>query len=64
MVVETEAYSIARRVGVKPGDIIAEINGEKIDTTKSLEKLVGKGARLWRMTIKRGGQTIRTVIAG
>ena len=64
VVVETEAYSIARRVGVKAGDIISEINGEKVDTTKSLEKLVGKGARLWRMTIKRGGQTIRTVIAG
>jgi S1-C subfamily serine protease len=64
VVVETEAYSIARRVGVKPGDIISEINGEKVDTTKSLEKLVGKTARLWRMTIKRGGQTIRTVVAG
>ncbi len=64
VVVETEAYSIARRIGVKPGDIISEINGEKVDTTKSLEKVVGKGARLWRMTIKRGGQTIRTVISG
>jgi Do/DeqQ family serine protease len=64
VVVETEAYSIARRLGVQPGDIIAEINGEKIDSTKSLEKLVGKGARLWRMAIKRGGQTVRTVIGG
>ncbi len=64
VVVETEAYSIARRIGVQPGDIIAEINGEKIDTTRSLEKLVGKGAHVWRMTIRRGGQTIRTVIAG
>jgi Do/DeqQ family serine protease len=64
VVVETEAYSIARRLGVQPGDIVAEINGEKIDSTKNLEKLVGKGARLWRMAIKRGGQTIRTVIGG
>jgi S1-C subfamily serine protease len=64
VVVETEAYSVARRVGVKSGDIISEINGEKVDTTKNLEILVGKGARVWRMTIKRGGKTIRTVIAG
>ncbi len=64
VVVETEAYSIARRIGVQPGDIIAEINGEKIETARGLEKLVGKGARLWRMTIKRGGQVIRTVISG
>ncbi len=64
VVVETEADSIARRIGIKPGDIISEINGEKVDTTKGLEKLVNKGARIWRMSIKRGGQTIRTVIAG
>ena len=44
VVVETEAYSVSRRIGVKPGDIISEINGEKVDTTKGLEKIVGKGA--------------------
>jgi Do/DeqQ family serine protease len=64
VVVETEAYSIARRIGLQPGDIIAEINGEKIDTTRNLETLLGKGARLWRMTVRRGGQNIRTVISG
>jgi Do/DeqQ family serine protease len=64
VVVETEAYSIARRIGVQPGDIIAELNGEKVETTRGLEKLVGRGARVWRMTIKRGGQLIRTAIAG
>lgn len=64
VVIETEADSIARRIGVKPGDIIAEINGEKVDTTKSLERLVSRPTRVWRMTIKRGGQTLRTVIAG
>ncbi len=64
VVVETEAYSIARRIGIQPGDIVLEINGEKIDSARGLEKLVGKGARVWRMTIKRGGQTFRTVIAG
>ncbi len=64
VVVETEAYSIARRLSIQPGDIIVEINGEKIDSTKSLEKLLGKGARLWRLTIKRGGQLVRTVIGG
>ncbi|KAI93397.1 serine protease [Rhodomicrobium udaipurense JA643] len=64
VVVETEAYSVARRLGIKAGDVVAEINGEKIETTRGLEKIVGKGARVWRLNIRRGGQTIRTVIAG
>ncbi len=62
VVLETEAYSIARRLGIQPGDIIVEINGEKMDTSRSLEKLVAKGAGAWRITIKRGGQTIHTAI--
>ncbi len=64
VILETEAYSTARRLGLQPGDIIAEINGERIDSARSLEKLVNKGARVWRMTVRRGGQTIRTVIYG
>jgi Do/DeqQ family serine protease len=64
VVVETEAYSIARRLGIQPGDIVVELNGEKVESTRSLEKLVSKPARIWRMTIQRGGQTIRTAFAG
>jgi Do/DeqQ family serine protease len=64
VVIETEAYSIARRIGIQPGDIIVELNGEKVEATQNLEKQVSKGARVWRMTIQRGGQTIRTAIAG
>lgn len=64
VVLETDAYSIARRLGVQPGDIIVEINGEKIDTTRNLERLLSRGARVWRLTIRRGGQDIRTVVAG
>ena len=64
VVLETEAYSIARRIGIQPGDIVVEINGEKIENTRSLEKAVAKSARLWRMSIRRGGELIQTTIAG
>jgi Do/DeqQ family serine protease len=64
VVVETEAYSVARRIGIQPGDIIVEINGEKVETSSGLEQQVNKSARLWRMTIDRGGQIIRTAIGG
>lgn len=64
VVLETEAGSVARRIGIQPGDIVVEINGEQIETTRGLEKALSKGARVWRMSIERGGELIRTTIAG
>jgi Do/DeqQ family serine protease len=43
---------------IRPGDIIVEVNGEKIETTQGLERLLSKGGRGWKMTIQRGGQLI------
>jgi Do/DeqQ family serine protease len=43
---------------IRPGDIIVEINGEQIESTQGLEKLLSKGSRGWKMTIQRGGQLI------
>jgi Do/DeqQ family serine protease len=43
---------------IRPGDIIVEVNGEKIETTQGLEKVLGKSSRGWKMTIQRGGQLI------
>lgn len=62
MVLETEFYSNARRVGIQPGDIVVEVNGEKIETAQGLEKVMSKSARLWHMSIQRGGGLIRTTI--
>ena len=62
VVLETEFYSNARRVGIQPGDIVVEVNGEKIETAQGLEKVMSKSARLWHMSIQRGGGLIRTTI--
>jgi Do/DeqQ family serine protease len=43
---------------IRPGDIIVEVNGEQIESTQGLEKLLSKGSRGWKMTIQRGGQLI------
>jgi len=63
VVIETDPYSVARRIGLQPGDIIADINGERIDSTKNLERFLLKGGRAWRLTIHRGGQEIRASFA-
>ncbi len=64
VILETEAYSIARRLGLKPGDVIADINGTEIGSTRMLDDLLRRGARVWRLTIRRGGRELKTVIAG
>jgi S1-C subfamily serine protease len=64
VILETDAYSAARRVGVRPGDIIAEVNGRPVTSTESLQQMVVRGARVWRLTIRRGGRELQTVIAG
>jgi Do/DeqQ family serine protease len=56
--------STAAEVGVQKGDIVVAVNGQKIATTRDLEKACAERARLWDLTIKRGGETIRTQLGG
>ena len=49
----------AQRVGLRVGDIIAQVNGVAIDTTKRLQEVVDAGARQWQVTIVRNGQPIQ-----
>jgi Do/DeqQ family serine protease len=56
--------STAARVGVQKGDIILAVNGQKIATTRDLEKACAAPADAWRLAIGRGGEVIQTVIGG
>ena len=56
--------STAAQVGVQKGDVVVEVNGQRIGTTRDLEKACAARARWWDLTIKRGGQTIRTRLGG
>jgi S1-C subfamily serine protease len=56
--------STAAVVGVQKGDIVLAVNGQKIGTTRDLEKACGERAPLWDLTIQRGGETIRTQLGG
>jgi S1-C subfamily serine protease len=59
---ETESYSPARRVGLRPGDIILEINGQRLSRVADLERAVQSRARVWRLAIRRSGEILRTAI--
>jgi Do/DeqQ family serine protease len=56
--------SSAQRVGLRPGDIILEVNGTKIETTADLERVTQQEAREWRLVISRGGQRRNVVLRG
>ena len=60
-VVITEVYrnSPANRSGMRPGDIILEVNGTVLENAKQAADLVSKPAALWRFKINRGGAIIR-----
>jgi Do/DeqQ family serine protease len=62
VVLETQAYSIARRLGIQPGDIVLQINSEKIETSSGLEKVMAKPARAWKLSIQRAGELIQTTV--
>jgi Do/DeqQ family serine protease len=62
VIIETEAYSTARRVGFRPGDIIVNLNGQAIRNVKQLSELLKQPARGWDLTIRRGGDNIRTFL--
>jgi Do/DeqQ family serine protease len=64
VVLETKAYSTARRLGLQAGDIIVRVNETEVRTVTQLRDLVSRRARAWDMTIRRGGREYRTAVRG
>jgi S1-C subfamily serine protease len=54
----------AASVGFQKGDIILAVNNQKIAKTSDLEKATRETARLWRITVVRGGQQIQVTLGG
>jgi S1-C subfamily serine protease len=56
--------SPAARTGLRPGDVILDVNGVPIETTRQLVAATSERARLWNMTIERDGRILRSRISG
>ncbi len=54
----------AASLGFQKGDIILVINNQKIARTSDLEKATHEAARIWRITLVRGGQQINVTLGG
>ena len=64
VVTELSEDSTAANVGFQKGDIILAVNNQKIGKTSDLEKATRDSARLWRITLLRGGQQINVTLGG
>ena len=63
IVVELSRRGIAARLGVRPGDIIVEINSRKITSVAALQEAVRQTPRRWDLAVNRGGQTLRVSVS-
>ncbi|HLG80585.1 MAG TPA: DegQ family serine endoprotease [Bradyrhizobium sp.] len=64
VVTELPDDSTAANVGFQKGDIILAVNNKKISRTGDLDKVSREQARLWRITLLRGGQQINVTLGG
>jgi Do/DeqQ family serine protease len=64
VVTEIADDSTAAGVGFQKGDIILAVNNTKVAKTSDLEKATSQSARLWRITLVRGGQQINVSLGG
>ena len=56
--------SPADLTNLKAGDVILEVNGVAISRTADLVKATAAPARVWRITLQRGGRTLTAMLPG
>src|ERR1700742_2806741 len=63
-ILDVDNGSYASNLGFQRGDVIQEVNGERIAKTADLARVSEAGSRTWRIVILRGGQKISVVFGG
>src|SRR5499433_2945798 len=56
--------SPAQSFGFRKGDIVLTVNNQKIASPRDLERATAQQSRVWRITIRRGGQQMSVVLSG
>ncbi len=63
-VLEVADGSVAQSLGFQKGDVVLKVNNEPIAKTADLQRVTAQAARVWRVTILRGGQQLSVVFGG
>jgi Do/DeqQ family serine protease len=64
VIIELGDDAPAQGVGFRKGDVILNVNNQKIARTGDLERVTREPARLWRITVLRDGQQISVTLGG
>jgi serine protease Do len=64
VVSQVAAGSPADRMGLRPGDIIVAINGQRIEDVETFRNLVSTRTEGWQIVLQRNGQTIQSYVSG
>ncbi|NDR58559.1 trypsin-like peptidase domain-containing protein [Aliiruegeria sabulilitoris] len=63
-VIILRAGGASARLGLRPGDVVVNLNGVDIETAAQLEAQVTQGARGWEMVVERRGKLLRLRVRG
>lgn len=55
---------IANNAGLATRDVLRQINGKKVESTKQLEKLLANPQKHWEITIQRGSRLLNIIWSG
>ncbi|MFT0861065.1 DegQ family serine endoprotease [Ancylobacter sp. G4_0304] len=56
--------SPAERFNLRAGDVVLEVNGTEIARTADLAQVTAQRARIWRITLQRGGRKLTAMLPG
>ena len=64
MLLKIKPGSTAARLGLRPRDIIREVNGKPIARVRDLDRISSRRQRNWRIILQRGGRDIGFEVSG
>jgi S1-C subfamily serine protease len=64
IVSDVSSGSQAQMAGFARGDVVIEVNGIKIESTKTLVQVASQETRFWQLVIEREGRIIRSQLRG
>jgi len=58
VVLDVSGRGFARRLGIRPGDVLEEVNGREVRTVREALERLDDRARRWRIVVRRGDRRL------